>query len=206
MAPNAFPICKRIWGAVRLLRANLRVLEEAGLVVRTAYAEVPPRVEYGLTPEGMELRPLINDLYAWGQRYIDFEGVLAQPRPATVEPGDPLSGVLDSLHKVREAGFHITLSTSRDARLVRRWLQIHAPTFTDLEISNAAPDPSVIYLSPRSLQFTGTFPSIQELRDFCAEWTRQAHNLKVEGSNPSPATTFRAAEKFWQGAKQAAAK
>ena len=52
----------------RMLTVNLRALEEAGLVMRTTYAEVPPRVEYELTPEGMELRPLINDLYAWGER------------------------------------------------------------------------------------------------------------------------------------------
>jgi DNA-binding HxlR family transcriptional regulator len=62
---------KDIGIARRMLTVNLRVLEEAGLVSRTAYAEVPPRVEYELTPYGMELRPLINDLCSWGQKFND---------------------------------------------------------------------------------------------------------------------------------------
>ncbi|MEP6694835.1 MAG: winged helix-turn-helix transcriptional regulator, partial [Chloroflexota bacterium] len=45
-----------------------RELEAAGLVSRTIYAEVPPRVEYALTDRGRELRPAINALKRWGTR------------------------------------------------------------------------------------------------------------------------------------------
>ncbi len=65
----------------RILTANLRALEEVGLVVRTAYAEVPPRVEYGLTPEGMELQPLIECLSSWGQKFIDRQTI--EPNKST---------------------------------------------------------------------------------------------------------------------------
>jgi len=53
----------------RILTVNLRVLEEAGLVLRTAYPEVPPRVEYQLTPDGLALRSIIHDLYSWGEKF-----------------------------------------------------------------------------------------------------------------------------------------
>jgi DNA-binding HxlR family transcriptional regulator len=49
------------------------------------YPEVPPRVEYGLTPEGMKLRPLINDLCAWGQKFSNRQSptssAVATPLP-----------------------------------------------------------------------------------------------------------------------------
>jgi DNA-binding HxlR family transcriptional regulator len=51
----------------RLLTKQLRELEGAGLVDRTVYAEVPPRVEYRLTKEGESLRPLIAFAEAWGK-------------------------------------------------------------------------------------------------------------------------------------------
>jgi DNA-binding HxlR family transcriptional regulator len=68
--PKRFSEIQKKTGVARsMLRGNLRVLEEAGLIRRIAYPEVPPRVEYALTQEGLELRPLINDLYAWGQKF-----------------------------------------------------------------------------------------------------------------------------------------
>jgi DNA-binding HxlR family transcriptional regulator len=68
--PKRFSDIQKNTGIARsMLRGNLRVLEEAGLIVRMAYPEVPPRVEYALTTEGLELRLLINDLYAWGQKF-----------------------------------------------------------------------------------------------------------------------------------------
>jgi DNA-binding HxlR family transcriptional regulator len=59
----------------RILTVNLRALEEVGLISRTAYPEVPPRVEYGLTSEGMKLRPIINDLCVWGQKFSNRQSV-----------------------------------------------------------------------------------------------------------------------------------
>ncbi len=52
----------------RLLTKQLRELEAAGLVARTVYAEVPPRVEYRPTDEGESLRPLLDLAEAWGKQ------------------------------------------------------------------------------------------------------------------------------------------
>lgn len=60
----------------RMLTKQLRELEESGLVARTVYAEVPPRVEYRLTDEGRSLEPLLRALESWGVR------LLAQRRAA----------------------------------------------------------------------------------------------------------------------------
>jgi len=51
----------------RMLTQDLRELERAGLVSRTVYPEVPVRVEYALTPDGQELRPVIDAVCAWGK-------------------------------------------------------------------------------------------------------------------------------------------
>ena len=50
----------------KMITARLRELEAAGLVSRTAYAEIPPRVEYALTERGRALRPVIEALRKWG--------------------------------------------------------------------------------------------------------------------------------------------
>lgn len=49
----------------KMLTRTLRDLEADGFVSRTAYAEVPPRVEYLLTPRARTLTPLLNDLVQW---------------------------------------------------------------------------------------------------------------------------------------------
>lgn len=53
----------------RMLTVQLRELEEDGLVTRTVYAEVPPRVEYELTAFGRSLEPIMLGLREWGERY-----------------------------------------------------------------------------------------------------------------------------------------
>ncbi|RFM26402.1 winged helix-turn-helix transcriptional regulator [Deminuibacter soli] len=52
----------------RMLTLQLRALEQDGLVKRTVYAEVPPRVEYELTNTAMELWPILNQLSQWGSK------------------------------------------------------------------------------------------------------------------------------------------
>lgn len=54
----------------RMLTKQLRELEESGLVSRTVYPVVPPRVEYALTPLGQTLKPVILALAAWGDEYV----------------------------------------------------------------------------------------------------------------------------------------
>lgn len=53
----------------KVLTANLRELEENGLVTRTVYAEVPPRVEYNLTATGQSLKPVLDCMAFWGDNY-----------------------------------------------------------------------------------------------------------------------------------------
>ncbi len=51
--------------APKVLARQLRSLEHNGLVHRTAYAQVPPRVDYSLTQAGRTLLPILNDLQQW---------------------------------------------------------------------------------------------------------------------------------------------
>ena len=53
----------------RMLTKQLRALEEDRLIIRTVYAEVPPRVEYRLSETGESLRPVIDILKAWGESH-----------------------------------------------------------------------------------------------------------------------------------------
>ncbi len=53
----------------RMLTLTLRELEEDGLVKRTVYAEVPPRVDYALTAFGKSLEPVLTELRGWGERF-----------------------------------------------------------------------------------------------------------------------------------------
>ena len=53
----------------RMLTLQLRKLEENMIVKRTVYAEVPPRVEYELTPIGYALKPVIKELEEWGDQH-----------------------------------------------------------------------------------------------------------------------------------------
>lgn len=53
----------------KVLTQQLRAMEEDGLVTRKVYAEVPPRVEYSLTEVGSSLKPILDSMWAWGERY-----------------------------------------------------------------------------------------------------------------------------------------
>lgn len=53
----------------KVLTANLRSMEEAGLLTRKVYAEVPPRVEYTLTETGYSLQPVLDAMVVWGTKY-----------------------------------------------------------------------------------------------------------------------------------------
>lgn len=53
----------------KVLTSNLREMEADGLVHREVFAEVPPRVEYSLTPLGESLRPVLDALAAWGANF-----------------------------------------------------------------------------------------------------------------------------------------
>jgi len=65
----------------RSLTKQLRELEADGLVTRTVYAEVPPRVEYTLTDKGRSLTPILTMMKAWGETFV-----LGHTSPATSRP------------------------------------------------------------------------------------------------------------------------
>lgn len=53
----------------KVLTAQLRDMEAKGLLTRTVYAEVPPRVEYTLTETGRSLKPILDSMVVWGTDY-----------------------------------------------------------------------------------------------------------------------------------------
>ena len=53
----------------KVLTSQLRQMEESGLLTRKVYAEVPPRVEYTLTELGYSLKPIMDAMWAWGEKY-----------------------------------------------------------------------------------------------------------------------------------------
>jgi DNA-binding HxlR family transcriptional regulator len=57
----------------KVLTETLRGLEDEGLVSRTVYPEVPPRVEYCISSHGETVRPLIESVRVWGQEHLDWK-------------------------------------------------------------------------------------------------------------------------------------
>ncbi len=53
----------------KVLTDCLRAMEEDGILVRTVYAEVPPRVEYALSDLGESMRPVLDAMRVWGENY-----------------------------------------------------------------------------------------------------------------------------------------
>ena len=63
----------------RTLSLRLRALEGEGVIERRTYPEVPPRVEYALTEKGRDLAPLIEDMRAYGKRWLAEDAAEATP-------------------------------------------------------------------------------------------------------------------------------
>lgn len=53
----------------RILTKSLREMESDGIIVRTVYPEVPPRVEYSLSELGESMRPVLDSMQLWGENY-----------------------------------------------------------------------------------------------------------------------------------------
>lgn len=66
----------------KMLAQQLRELERDGVVNRKVYPQVPPKVEYSLTPLGRALSPLLDSMHAWGDR------VIARRRTDGIEQGN----------------------------------------------------------------------------------------------------------------------
>ena len=65
-----------------MLAQQLRQLERDGIVDRKVYPQVPPKVEYKLTPLGLALGPLLDSMGEWGQRVLDGRWPMRAPGTA----------------------------------------------------------------------------------------------------------------------------
>lgn len=54
----------------KMLTQQLRELEADGLVTRTVWPVVPPKVKYSLTPTGLSIKPILTAMYRWGDAYL----------------------------------------------------------------------------------------------------------------------------------------
>ena len=74
LRPWRFNELQRSLGGIsqKVLTDSLRQLEADGIITRTVYPEVPPRVEYALSSLGESLNPIIAAMKQWGQRYKDL--------------------------------------------------------------------------------------------------------------------------------------
>ncbi|MDS3860036.1 helix-turn-helix domain-containing protein [Thermosynechococcaceae cyanobacterium BACA0444] len=68
--------------STKTLTQTLRKLEAHGLVERTVYAEVPPRVEYSITPKGWQLQPVMFALHQVGSQWLEQDPCVC----ALIEP------------------------------------------------------------------------------------------------------------------------
>lgn len=57
----------------RMLTLQLRELEEDGLIHREVFKQVPPKVEYSITPLGKSLKPLVELMGSWGREYLRIQ-------------------------------------------------------------------------------------------------------------------------------------
>ena len=73
----------------RTLTQQLRELEGYGLVHRKVYAQVPPKVEYSLTPLGQTLKPVIDAMHAWAETHGQGIKLKRGSRAAARGQGDP---------------------------------------------------------------------------------------------------------------------
>ena len=65
----------------KMLSLQLKQLEAQGIVERKVYAEVPPRVEYSLTPEGKTLIPALDEIAKWGRKMAEKHGEIFEEKP-----------------------------------------------------------------------------------------------------------------------------
>lgn len=60
------------------LTKQLRFLETYGIIIRVVYPQVPPKVEYSLSPIGEEFKLVLDSLSKWGEKYIDYQETISK--------------------------------------------------------------------------------------------------------------------------------
>ncbi|MFS0728192.1 winged helix-turn-helix transcriptional regulator [Paenibacillus sp. 1P07SE] len=73
-----------------MLTNHLRELERDGLVVRIVYQQIPPKVEYSLSPYGESISAILNEMCSWGYRHLEYKDDLHGS--STQEGTDRLEG------------------------------------------------------------------------------------------------------------------
>ena len=68
----------------KTLTIKLKELEEKNIINREAYAQIPPKVVYSLTPIGKKLKPLLMDMFEWGKDYVGENGKITSDETCTV--------------------------------------------------------------------------------------------------------------------------
>ena len=110
---------ERVGGVTpKALTHTLRAMERDGLVLREVYAEVPPRVEYSLTPLGRTLEPLITAITGWAEANIGSVSLAQADYDARTRSSIPSSAAADL------SGAETTRSGSVDALAPGRGLEI----------------------------------------------------------------------------------
>lgn len=56
----------------KMLTQQLREMEADGIVYRKVYLQVPPKVEYSLTPLGKSLKPVVDEMHQWGIKHLNL--------------------------------------------------------------------------------------------------------------------------------------
>jgi DNA-binding HxlR family transcriptional regulator len=69
----------------KTLTIKLKELEEKNIIHREVFAEVPPKVEYSLTPIGQKLKPVLKEMYKWGIDYVQEFGEITNQEPCEAE-------------------------------------------------------------------------------------------------------------------------
>ena len=67
----------------RMLTLQLRELEEDGVIAREVYKQVPPKVEYSLTPLGRTIEPILSFMQQWGEHYANMRATSVRSIPLT---------------------------------------------------------------------------------------------------------------------------
>lgn len=65
------------------LSKQLRLMEQNGLIVRTMYNQIPPKVEYSLSELGQQFKPVLSALETWGDQYIEYLNAGGQNKRST---------------------------------------------------------------------------------------------------------------------------